>query len=152
MKNSRFTLMIVIFISGITLGFIVPRLFPIINTISLTLPKGVEEISVAKANDLFLRYLKTATIQQKPFKGFMIKKEQLEVLNHLFKRDPSLSGFRVYMAEDSLTYERRILVGCRTKAGKEIDDTTIILKTIYGGADPCPPICDVDSPITRELP
>lgn len=144
-----FIITAIIFIVGIVIGNFIPKLFPSPPNNNIVLPKGVEEISPVTANKLFRDYYKGATADSQPFAGFLLKKEQLDVLNILLKKNLALSGFRIYMSNDSSGLERRILVGCKTVGDKQIDDATIIFKTIYGASDPCPPICDMDSPITR---
>jgi hypothetical protein len=151
MKSIKFVLMVVLFISGICIGILANRLFPCNSCRKNNVSElaAYIQIDTTQAKKLFQDYYKGATAEKTPFKGFLLLKEQLNVLNQLLNQNKNLSGFRIYMAADSGKYERRILVGVNEINNEYIDDTKLIYRTTLGKADPCPPICDKTSPITR---
>lgn len=146
MKKNQLVLMASVFISGIILGVAIPGLLSCGRHEIAPVPLSLTQIDTTTANTLFRQYYDKATIETKPFKGFSLEMEQLGALNKLFNGNGNLKGFRLYMGPD--TPERiRIIVGI-DKNGN--DDVKCIYKTNIGTADPCPPICDGNSPITRK--
>jgi hypothetical protein len=149
MKHSKIIIMLGLFLSGIVIGALVTRMYPCCKEENISDLAAYTQIDTTQAKKLFHDYYKGATVEKFPFKGFLLLKEQLSILNQLFNQNKNLSGFRIYMAADSDIYERRIIVGVVERNSEYVDDTKIIFKTILGKADPCPPICDKGSPITR---
>ena len=138
-----------IFISGIILGVAIPGLFSCSRHDIAPVPLSITQIDTTTANTLFRQYYDKAKIETRPFKGFSLEMEQFGALYKLFNNgNNTLKGFRIYMGPD--TPDRvRIIVGI-DKNGN--DDVRCIYKTNIGTADPCPPICDGNSPITRKTP
>jgi hypothetical protein len=145
MNKNHFALMALVFVIGILAGVYVPRLYSafFITNNPAAIP-GITQIKVPEANKLFNDYYVGAPRPDSAFKGFWIQKDQLQALSLLAKAYPNFAGFRIYMGPDS-PVRTRIFVGV-TSADR--DDITCIYRTTSGTSDPCPPICDTQSPIT----
>ena len=144
MKKNQFTLMAVTFISGIIIGVSALTLYSFANAGPAPIAPSPVKISVQDANALYRAYNSRTTPTNAVFKGFSITKEHLAALNSLLTDTPGLAGFRVYMGYDN-TSNVGIIVGTNAS---DVDVTTSIYRVAAGSSGPCPPVCDVNSPIT----
>ena len=109
---------------------------------------GVTPITPSEARNYFKNYLSVAQKSAEVIKGFTIDLSQLEAMNNLIKENPGLSGFRIYLGRDDTSKKVGIVLGV-DKDGKDAVTSTIY-NTDSLNLSPCPPICDVNSPISKD--
>jgi hypothetical protein len=109
---------------------------------------GMVAISVTEAKTYLNNYLVDAAPVSGVIKGFTIDKEQFDAMNAIAKENTGISGFRIYMGKDNASRKIGIVVGIDA-LGKEA-----VTGKIYGtdskSLSPCPPMCDVNSPISAK--
>jgi len=107
---------------------------------------GIVPITLTEAIGYFKNFQKDAAPLNQVVKGFTIDKTQLDAMNSLAKESTTLTGFRIYMGKDNNSRKIGIVVGI-DNTGKDAVKNTIF-NTDSQSLSPCPPICDVNSPIT----
>ncbi|MEI6683736.1 MAG: hypothetical protein WCO44_13955 [Bacteroidota bacterium] len=102
-------------------------------------------ISAAVAHSYFNNYMSGAVAASGVIKGFAIDKSQVDAINSLSTETPGLTAFRIYFGKDNNGGKIGIVVGV-DNLGNDL-----VKNSIYGTPaqkfSPCPPICDVSSPI-----
>ena len=78
-------------------------------------------------------------------KGFTVDKPQLDAMNSIAKENQDLTGFRIYFGKDNNGKKIGIVVGVDSSGKDALKNT--IFSTDSPISSPCPPICDVSSPI-----
>lgn len=149
MKKVRLISVSLGFLSGMIFGVTILALTGFNSSPATTPPAGsVNPISLQNANIAFKKYLLSAvpfTTKDTLF-GFTVEKPQLEAMNNLVKENSSLITFRIYKGIDSNSKKIGIVVGV-SSTGKDAVNNTIYA-TESKALDPCPPLCDTQSPIT----
>jgi hypothetical protein len=107
----------------------------------------VTKISVTDAHTYFQNYYKNATMPASKIKGFVIDKEDLTAMNIIMGATPSAAGFRVYFGTDA--NGAGILIMCGVDANG-YDMTGNVYSATTNRVGPCPPVCDVNSPISGQ--
>jgi hypothetical protein len=105
---------------------------------------GLVPITASEAKGYIGNYKADAVVNT-VVTGFTIDRGQLEAMNAIARENPELAGFRVYMGKDNTSRRLGIVVGV-DKAGKDAVNGTVY-NTDAGSLSPCPPVCDVSSPI-----
>ena len=147
MKRSKFTLPFLTFAAGLIAGIFLISLYSFSLKIPLSsVPPSNSKISVQTANEMFLRYYNSASSINAPLKGFSVNRDEFQAINTLFSQDETLRGCRIYLGKDNSNKDVRIVVGVN-KNGVDVV-TKGIYQTPSSFSSPCPPICDVASPIT----
>jgi hypothetical protein len=148
MKKNKIALATVPFIIGTIFGISVFAVLSFTGANApVNPPQQVTTISAVDANALVKRYLSTATAPSTPIKGFYIDLQQLNVMNRLAVVHPEMSGFRIYLGKASDDSEVSIVVGVDNKGIDVITNGIYATTSLRPG--PCPPFCDVNSPITK---
>ena len=149
MKTNKYIFSVLGFLTGMVLGISTIGLLAFSNGPSASAPSGgMIPISSAVAHSYFNNYLSTATPFNQVIQGFTIDKAQLDAMNSIARENAALTGFRIYMGKDGSSKKIGIVVG--------IDNTgrDAVTNSIYNTEalifSPCPPICDVSSPITLD--
>lgn len=141
MKKNRYFFPVLGFFGGMIAGIALIGLWSFTPAAT-----GMVSISVTEAKTYLNNYLTDAAPVNGVIKGFTIDKEQFDAMSAIAKGNAGISGFRVYMGKDNSSRKIGIVVGI-DELGKEA-----VTGTIYGtdskSLSPCPPICDVNSPIS----
>lgn len=106
---------------------------------------GIELISVEEAKNLLQHYLTTADSPDTPVKGVFLDRNHLDAMNTIKAETPALTGFMVLFGKVETGATVGIVVGVDNKNQDEA--VKKIYKTQSVGTGPCPPFCDMDSPI-----
>ena len=109
---------------------------------------SLSKISSDSAYTLFHQYYDTAHIYSSPFKGFALERDQVTLLYRFLSTNSNLKGIRIYMGPDK-PKKIRIIAGINSS---DLDDNSYMYRTEVKYSDPCPPICDRQSPITAPKP
>jgi hypothetical protein len=150
MKKNKMAMISVTFILGAVFGISLIALFSFVRTPNPPSPNPLlTPISTVEANKLFHNYYDNVLPMNEKFKGFLVDRPQLEAINELAK-DKNLLGFRIYMAKSDKAEKITIVVGITNPT---VDAATEaagkIFKTDSRISEPCPPLCGVNSPITK---
>jgi hypothetical protein len=136
------------FFAGLVVGISIIGLLAFTNAPVRPAPgAGIIVITVAEAHGFVNNYLKDAAPINQVVKGFTIDKAQLAAMKSLSEENPALTGFRIYFGKDNSAKRVGIVVGV-DNAGKDAV-TGSILNTESQNLSPCPPVCDVNSPIVH---
>ena len=148
MKKNNLFLTAIGFLSGIVLTISVMGLLAFssepVPPVSGT---GIIPITAADANMYFKNYMTGATSVNQVIKGFTLDKKQLEAMNNIAKENPALPGFRIYMGRDNNANLVSVVVGVDSKG---LDAVKNSIYNTYAPGNPCPPVCDVQSPIIQD--
>ncbi|MGA2822607.1 MAG: hypothetical protein ABSE72_03680 [Bacteroidales bacterium] len=106
----------------------------------------VTKISVTDAHTYFQNYYKNAIAYTSKMKGFIVDKEDLTAMNIIMGATPSAVGFRVYFGND--TSGAPLLIICGVDANG-YDMTGNVYSATTNRVGPCPPVCDLTSPISQ---
>jgi hypothetical protein len=106
---------------------------------------GITPVTSTVAHGFFNNYIATATSFNQVIKGFTIDKAQLDAMNTIAKENSGLTGFRIYLGKDNNARNIGIVVGVDYLGMDAVKNTIFI--TDSQRLSPCPPICDVSSPI-----
>ena len=149
MKKNKIALISVTFILGAVFGISLIAVLSFANPDNPPSPGPIPSIiTPADANHYFLNYYAHADSIPGKLKGFTVDRLQLEAMNNLVANDRNLVGFRLYMGKSDIAEKISIVVGLTSVSS----DATVgrIYKTESRNSGPCPTLCDVNSPITRE--
>lgn len=138
-----------IFSAGLIAGISIVGLLSFTKGPASSAPDGgMVPITAQTANMYLKNYLADAAPVNVKIKGITIDRSQLEAMNAIFKENPALAGFRVYMGKDQAARHTGIVVGVDAN-GKDAFKNTIF-NTDSQNLSICPPICDSQSPIVAE--
>ena len=148
MKNKKILWTALPFLAGAIFGISVLGL---LSFSSLSKSPGanpvISKISVDVAHAYAQKYLKNATLYTSKMKGFAIDLAELTIMNSILAADPSAGGFRFYFGTDASG--TGVLIICGVDAnGSDLTGNIYTAPTINVG--PCPPVCDVNSPISGQ--
>jgi len=151
MKNRRFTQTFLTFAAGVMSGILLIGIYSFtIETPDSTPQMGstINPVPVGEAHDMFLRYYNSAQAINERLKGFSVNRDEFSAIQTLFSKDPSLVACRIYLGKDRTQNDVRIVVGVNSNG---LDDVSSgVYQTDSGSSDPCPHVCDVASPISKE--
>ncbi len=146
MKTKKYFFTVLGFFAGIVFGVSIIGLYSFSNgPASEASGSGVVAVSADIAKSYCRNYLADATPMTQVIKGFTIDKVQLDAMNLIAKENPQLAGFRIYIGKDNTTKKIAIVVGVDNLGVDAVKNT--IYTTDSQKLSPCPPICDVSSPI-----
>jgi hypothetical protein len=149
MKTNKFFYTVIGFITGIAAGISVVGLLSFSGGPATPVPGGgLAPITTDMAHSYLLKYLSDAAPVATVVKGFTIDKIQLDAMNAIAKENPDLAGFRIYMGKDNAAKRIGIVIGVDANGNDAIKNT--VFSTDAAKLSPCPPICDVTSPITLD--
>ena len=104
----------------------------------------IAKISSTDAHTYTQKYFKNATPYTSIMKGFTVDLAELTIMNSILAADPSAEGFRFYFGTDASG--TGLLIVCGVDAnGSDMTGTIFTAPIHYVG--PCPPVCDLASPI-----
>lgn len=109
-------------------------------------PTDIITISTDTANVWFNRYMRDP--DSVVLKGFKINIVQLRIMNDLLDADTAIVGFRIYKGVKANKSKVGMVVGVNAA---EQDIVTTIYSSDIDRYGPCPPVCDVQSPITKPI-
>ena len=146
MKTSRYFPTALGFVTGTVFGLTVFFLLSFTRVAPSTPPDSSSgAISAAVAHSYFSNYMSGAVATSGVIKGFAVDKSQVDAINSLSAETPGLTAFRIYFGKDNNGAKIGIVVGV-DNLGNDL-----VKNSIYGTPaqkiSPCPPICDVSSPI-----
>ena len=148
MKTNKYFLTVIGFFSGIVVTISFMGLFAFSSGPGSPAPGGGNvPVSVAVANGYFKNYMASAVSVNQVIKGFTVDKNQLEAMNNIAKENTTLRGFRIYMGRDNNANPVSIVVGID---GKGLDAVNNTIYNTNSPGNPCPPVCDVASPIIKD--
>lgn len=148
MKNNKYIITAIGFLSGMVFGIATIGFFSFSNGPASPVPAGgVVPITAAEARNYYSRYISEAGSFNQVLKGFTIDKAQLEAMNNIAKENPALTVFRIYMGKDNNSRKIGIVVGVDEKGLDAVKNT--IYNTDSQNLSPCPPVCDLNSPIAN---
>lgn len=149
MKTNKFLFIAAGFFGGLVSGISMIALFAFTNApANPGSGGGSTPITAADANLYLKNYLAGAASLNQVVKGFTIDKTQLDAMNSIALENSGLTGFRIYMGIDSQGRKVAIVVGVNSNGTDAVNNT--ILNTNSQSTNPCPPVCDVNSPITGD--
>jgi len=145
MKNKKIIWTALPFLAGAIFGI------SLLGLLSFTGPSNspgpnfvIAKISVADAHTYFQNYSKSVTASTSNIKGFTVDLADLTVMNSILLADPSADGFRFYFGTDASGTSILIICGVDVNG---TDMTGNIYSVTAGKVGPCPPNCDVNTPI-----
>jgi len=148
MKTNKYFLTALGFFSGVVLTISVMGLFAFSNAPGSAGPGGeITPVSSTVANGYFKNYMAGAVSVNQVIKGFTVYKAQLDAMNNIAKENPNLPGFRIYMGRDNNANLVSIVVGVDSKGLDAVKNT---IYNTFAPGNPCPPVCDVQSPIIQD--
>jgi hypothetical protein len=146
MKTKKLLWMSGMFMAGALAGFFLMGLFSFRSPSNPALPT----LTVKQANACFKNSNKSGSLNTNAAYGFTLDKADLTAMSNLLTSVPALSGFRIYCGYDTTTNTRIGIIVAIDNTGTSGSDLT---NTIYSAPatrlGPCPPVCDVNSPITH---
>ncbi|MFZ4522180.1 MAG: hypothetical protein ACOYNC_10760 [Bacteroidales bacterium] len=146
MKTNNYFLTIVGFISGLVAGISIIGFLAFTNAPAASASGGgMVPVTSTEAHGLLSNYLTEAAPINMIVKGFTIDKSQLDAMNALAKENPALAAYRIYLGKSGDSRLVGIVVGVDITGKDAVKNT--IFSTDSKNLSPCPPICDVTSPI-----
>jgi hypothetical protein len=142
MKKNRFTFILLAFIAGAAFGISVLAVLSFVSPVKSPSPApAISPINSVQAKALVARY--KGTMKDKVI-AFRIDKDELDAITNIQGRFHGTTEFRIYMGIDG-----RDTVGIVVGLDAAGRDDTIpgIFRTTSQHSGPCPPVCDVSSPI-----
>ena len=138
--------MALVFFTGLVSGIAIISLMAFTSEPAAPAPGGgISPLTSADAHTFVTNYLSAAVPFNQVIKGFTIDKSQLDAMNAISRENAALTGFRVYLGKDNSAKTVGIVVGIDDTGKDAIKNT--IFSTESRSLSPCPPICDVSSPI-----
>lgn len=147
MKTNKIFSSLPVFFTGLIAGLTLAGLFAFTMGPGAAGTGGNVAVSVSKASQYSKNYLAGAQPYDQVIRGFMVGKAQLEAMNSLLVSNPSLVGFRIYMGADEENRRKDVVVGVDRNGADAV--TSPIISTDAAGNNPCPPVCDSNSPILK---
>ena len=147
MKTNKYFFSAMGFLTGTLFGISIILFLSFSNAPSGAAPAAQNgAISTTVAHDYFNGYLLGAVPYTQVIKGFTIDKSQLTAMNSILGENSALTGFRIYFGKDNSGNKVGIVVGVDNSGRDAVKNS--IYGTSAANLSPCPPICDVASPIT----
>jgi len=148
MKTNKFFLTAIGFLTGIVLSISAMGLLAFVKgPVSSGAGPGISSITAVQANGYFKNYLSGAKSYNQVIKGFMVDRNQLNAMNNLVTENSDLTGFRIYMGIDNNSRKIGIVVGIDSYGKDAVNNT--IYNTDSPNNNPCPPLCDSNSPVIQ---
>ncbi|MEI7895525.1 MAG: hypothetical protein WCJ26_00710 [bacterium] len=144
MKTKKYFFTALVFLTGMVSGISIIGFMSFTSAPAMPSP-GITPLTSAVAHSYFNNYLSGATAYNQVIKGFTIDKAQLSAMNSIAAENASLTGFRIYMGKDNNSNRIGIVVGIDNAGNDAVGNT--IYSTDTQSLSPCPPVCDVNSPI-----
>ncbi|HNY01610.1 MAG TPA: hypothetical protein PKG48_03430 [Bacteroidales bacterium] len=133
-------------VSGFLAGMILGLGF--LGLVSFTAaPGGGATVTAEQARSYIANYAAGATSAGEVIKGFTIDRSQFEAMSSLSKENGALAGFRIYLGRDESSRLRGIVVGMDGQ-GRDVVNGSIF-NTDAKSVSPCPPACEITSPLTQ---
>jgi hypothetical protein len=146
MKTNKYIFTALGFATGLVSGISIIALLSFANAPVTPPPAGGNvPVSAAVAHTYLTNYLSGAASFNQVIKGFTVDKAQLDAMNSIARENSLLTGFRIYLGKDNNSKKIGIVVGV-DNTGKDAVKNTIF-NTDSQNLSPCPPVCDVTSPI-----
>ena len=148
MKTTNHFSIIIGFFSGIVLAVSIMGLYAFSGAPgSAASPAGITPVSAAVANAYYKNYMAGAVNFNQVIKGFTLDKNQLDAMNNIARENAALTKFRIYMGKDNNGKQIAIVVGVD---GRGLDAVSNTIYNTDAPGNPCPPVCDADSPISKD--
>jgi len=149
MKTNKYFFTAVGFLTGLTLGISILVFSAFTNGPGPSVPgSGVSPVTATDANKFFKNYFAGAASFNQVIKGFTIDRTQLDAMNRIVQENANLAGFRIYFGTDNNARKVALVVGVDNNGIDAVNNT--IYNTDSHLTNPCPPICDVSSTITKQ--
>lgn len=146
MKTKNYFFVALVFITGLVSGISIISMMAFTHGPGAIAPGNpITPVTSADARVFVTSYLASAVPFNQVIKGFTIDKSQLDAMNAISRENAALTGFRVYLGKDNSAKTVGIVVGIDDTGKDAIKNT--IFSTESRSLSPCPPICDVSSPI-----
>ena len=148
MKKINFLWISAAFVAGSVFGI---ALLGLVSFTGPSTPPGptpaVNKINVADAKKFYQKFMHTApNPDTSRIGGFAIDRETISAMSNVLKDVPSLSAFRIYMGVDGSGNKITMVIGADA-SGSEMS-TSVWTAAMGAKVGPCPPICDIHSPIS----
>jgi hypothetical protein len=145
MKNKKLLWMVLPFVAGAIFGISLLGLISHANQSKASAPDPVvTRINITDAHAFCQNYSRVATAYTSKMNGFTVDKAELTVMNTILGLTPSAAGFRLYFGNDASGTGLMIICGIDASGA---DLTGNIYSATKSKVGPCPPFCDVNSPI-----
>jgi len=145
MKNKKLLLAVLPFVAGAIFGI---SLLGLISYASQSNAPAADpvitRINLPDAHTFCQNYSRVATAYTGKMNGFTVDKAELTVMNTILGTTPTVAGFRFYFGNDGSGTGLMIICGIDANGS---DLTGTIYSTTKNKVGPCPPFCDVNSPI-----
>lgn len=105
-------------------------------------------VPAATAGVYVKNYVAGAVPVEAPVKGFTIDKAQYNAMMALDRENAALAGFRIYLGKNGEGRPVAIVVGVEGSGLDAVKNS--VFSTDSWKTGPCPPVCDVASPINTE--
>ena len=146
MKTNKYIFSVMGFLTGTVFGISIICFMSFTNSqASPGQASSLISITTTQAHTYFTNYMANAVPYNQVIKGLNIDKAALTAMNSISVENPALAGFRIYFGKDGNGKNIGIVVGVD---GSGLDDVkSSVINTDSPKTSPCPPICDVNSPI-----
>jgi hypothetical protein len=148
MKSNKYFFPGLGFAAGILFGFAIIALYSFTSGPASAGGGAIVPISAADAKTYVSNYMSDATAVNDIIKGFTIARGQLDAMNAIAKENPGVAGFRVYLGKDNEARNVGIVIGIDGQGKDALNGK--VYNTDAGSLSPCPPVCDVSSPIANQ--
>lgn len=148
MKTNKYILTAAGFFSGIALTVSIMALYSFTGAPEPAgPPTGIIPVSATVANAYYKNYMAGAVSVNQVVKGFTVDKSQVDAMNSIARENPVLTKFRIYMGKDNNGRLVSIVVGVD---GRGLDAVGNTIYNTDAPGNPCPPVCDAESPIAKD--
>jgi hypothetical protein len=144
MKNKKILWTALPFLGGALFGISLLGLFSFCSSGPGSNEPVVTKISSADAHTFYQNYIRTASPYTGKLSGFTVDKAELTVMNTILGVAPSAAAFRFYFGTDASG--TGIMIVCGVDANGA-DMTGNVYSATKNKVGPCPPLCDINSPI-----
>ena len=149
MKTNKYFFSAIGFLTGLIMGISILVFSAFTNGPKPSVTgSGVSPVTATDANKFVKNYLAGAANFNQVIKGFTIDRTQLDAMNKIIQENTGLTGFRIYFGTDNNSHKIALVVGVDNNGNDAVNNT--IYNTDSHLTNPCPPICDVNSTITKQ--